>query len=325
MKKALITGVAGFAGGFLAQHLLSGENFEVVGTYLSDDQLKFAESIKDKVELKKLDLLDAQATSALVKETKPDYVFHLAALTSPSESFGNPSLTITNNVAAQVNLLEAIRESAVDATTLIVSSADVYGLVDKKDLPIDEDTPLRPVSPYAVSKLAQDFLGLQYFLSYGLKIIRVRPFNHIGPRQSARFVVPSFAKQIAEIEKAVPAGRQGKQENVISVGNLSSKRDFTDVRDMMRAYLLALDKGQPGEVYNIGSGRSYQIQEILDILLSFSSEKITVEIDKNKFRPKDEPELVCDQSKFAQTTGWQPEINIKKTLKDTLDYWRNIV
>ncbi len=318
MKKALITGVAGFAGGFLAEYLLSAENFEVVGTYLSDDQLKFAQYIKGKVKLKKLDLLDAQETSILVKETKPDYVFHLAALTSPSESFGNPSLTITNNVAAQVNLLEAIRESAVDATILIVSSADVYGLVDKADLPIDEQTPLMPVNPYAVSKLAQDFLGLQYYLSYGLKIIRVRPFNHIGPRQSARFVVPSFAKQIAEIEK-------GKVEKVISVGNLYSKRDFTDVRDMMRAYLLALDKGQPGEVYNIGSGTSHKIQEILDMLLSLSSEKITVEIDKNKFRPKDEPELICDRTKFTQKTGWEPKIDIMQTLRDTLDYWRSIV
>lgn len=317
MKKVLITGIAGFAGGFLAEYLFS-QNFEVVGTYLSDEQLQYTSYIKDKAELKKLNLLDEDATADLVKKSNPDYVFHLAALTSPRESFDNPSLTITNNITAEVNLLEAIKNNAVDAITLIVSSADIYGLVDKKDLPIDEKTPLMPVNPYAVSKIAQDFLGLQYFLSYGLKIVRVRPFNHIGPRQSARFVVPSFAKQIAEIEK-------GKKEAVIKVGNLSTKRDFTDVRDMMKAYLLALEKGQLGKVYNIGTGKSYQISDILDMLLSKSSKKIKVEVDKNLLSLKDEPELVCDHSLFTEKTGWQPEIEIEKTLKDTLDYWRDII
>jgi len=175
-----------------------------------------------------------------------------------------------------------------------------------------------PTNPYAVSKIAQDFLGLQYFLSYGLKIVRVRPFNHIGPRQSPRFVVPSFAKQIAEIEK-------GKKENILHVGNLSSRRDFTDVRDMVAAYLLSLEKGDLGDVYNIGSGVSRQISKMLDMLLSLSSKKIDVEIDKSLFRPKDDPELVCDKSKFTKQTGWEPKIEIEKTLKDTLDYYRNIV
>ncbi len=317
MTKILITGAAGFAGGFLVEHLLSLKNFDIVGTYLSDDQLKFAVR-KDEVKFEKLDLLDASSTAKIVKQTKPDYIFHLAALTSPRESFENPALTITNNTTAQVNLLEAVRSSDIDAKILIISSADVYGLVDKKDLPIDEDTPLRPVNPYAVSKIAQDFLGLQYFLSYGLKIVRVRPFNHIGPRQSARFVVASFAKQIAEIEK-------GSKTPVISVGNLSSKRDFTDVRDMVRAYLLAMEKGKAGEVYNIGSGESYRIKEILDMLLSLSSKKITIEVDSTKLRSKDEPELVCDNSYFSKQTGWAPKIDIKETLRDTLDYWRKIV
>ncbi|MEX2013240.1 MAG: GDP-mannose 4,6-dehydratase [Candidatus Levyibacteriota bacterium] len=317
MKKALITGAAGFAGGFLIEHLLSQGDFDVVGTYLSEDQLKFAIQ-KDAVDFKKLDLLDFSATTKLLKYSKPDYVFHLAALTSPSESFDNPSETITNNITAQVNLLEGIKKNDLGTKTLIISSADIYGLVDIKDLPIDEETPLMPTNPYAVSKIAQDFLGLQYFLSYGLKIIRVRPFNHFGPRQSPRFVIPSFAKQIAEIEK-------GKKDNVIRVGNLSSKRDFTDVRDMMQAYLLAVEKGKVGDVYNIGSGVSHQISEILDMLLSLSNKKIDVEIDKSLLRPKDDPELVCDRSKFTKQTDWEPRIKIEKTLKDTLDYWRDIV
>ncbi len=319
MKKALITGAAGFAGGFLIEHLLSKGNFNVTGTYLSEYQLEFAIR-KDAVEFKKLDLLDASVTAQLLKDSKPDYIFHLAALTSPSESFENPSGTITNNISAQVNLLEGIRSINLNAKTLIISSADIYGLVNKKDLPIDENTPLRPTNPYAVSKLAQDFLGLQYFLSYGLKIIRVRPFNHIGPRQSSRFVIPSFAKQIAEIEK-------GKKDSVIHVGNLSSKRDFTDVRDMVSAYLLSLEKGELGDVYNIGRGVSYEISEMLDMLLSLSNKKIEikVEVDKSLIRPKDDPELVCDINKFAGQTGWEPKIDIEKTLKDTIDYWRNIV
>ncbi len=316
MKKALVTGAGGFAGSFLIEQLLERKDFNVSGTYVSDDQPRLFKP--DQVELEKLDLMDAVATLDLIKKIKPDYVFHLAALTSPSESFVNPSGTIINNITAQVNLLEAIKSDSVHSKVLIVSSADVYGSVAQDDLPIDEETPLRPVSPYAVSKIAQDFLGLQYYLSYGVKVVRVRPFNHIGPRQSARFVVPSFAKQIAEIEK-------GGKEPTIYVGNLSSKRDFTDVRDMMAAYLLAIEKGDLGDVYNIGSGVSHQIQEILDMLLSFSLKKISVKIDKAKFRPKDELELVCDKNKFTKQTGWEPKINIEKTLKDTLDYWRDIV
>lgn len=262
--------------------------------------------------------MDDKATEDLVRKSKPDYVFHLAALTSPSESFSNPSLTITNNTTAQVNLLEAIRKSNSNAAILIISSADVYGLVDKKDLPIDEETPLMPVNPYAVSKLTQDFLGLQYFLSYGMKVVRVRPFNHIGPRQSPHFVVSSFAKQIAEIEK-------GGKEKVINVGNLSSKRDFTDVRDVVAAYLLALEKGKSGDVYNIGSGTSYKISEILDKLISLSADNIKAEVNRDLIRVKDEPELLCDRTKFTNQTGWKPSIDIETTLKDTLDYWRNIV
>lgn len=318
MKKALITGVSGFAGGFLAEYLLSKKTFNVLGTYLSENQLENISHLQNKIALKKVDLLDLNLTFNLIKSSKPDFIFHLAAHTSPSESFEKPALILTNNITAQLNILEAVRKSNINPKILIISSADVYGLVDKEDLPIDEETPLRPVSPYAVSKITQDFLGFQYFLSYGLKIIRVRPFNHIGPRQSPRFVVSLFAKQIAEIEK-------GKKEPVLFVGNLSSRRDFTDVRDMVSAYSLAIEKGSLGDVYNIGNGTSHQISEILQKLLSLSAKKIKVEVDKNLFRPKDEPELRCDRSKFTNKTGWKPRISLDKTLKDTLDYWRNLV
>ena len=218
-----------------------------------------------------------------------------------------------------LNLLEAVKKAKLkDTRILVVSSGEIYGAVSKKDLPINENTVLKPTSPYSVSKITQDFLGLQYHLSYKLKIIRVRPFNHIGPRQSPAFVVSAFAKKIAEIEK-------NKREPVLSVGNLESARDFTDVRDMIKAYVLAVEKGKEGEVYNLGSGRSYKISEILDKLFSLSNVKIKIEIDKNLLRPTDIPDLVCDGAKFTKFTNWKPKIPIDVTLKDTLDYWRNII
>ena len=257
MKKALITGITGFAGSYLGEHLLKN-GYSVSGTYLSDDSLKNLPN-KDKYTLYKLNLLDQDSVANLIRQDKPEYIFHLAALTSPKNSFENPKGTFINNVSAQINLLESIKKNEFfDTKILIISSAEVYGLVAPEDLPIDEETPFNPTNPYAVSKLAQDFLGLQYYLSSKLKIIRVRPFNHIGPRQTPAFVVSAFAKRIVEIEK----GREKKMK----VGNLSSKRDFTDVRDMVEAYRLALDKGEAGQVYNIGSGKSYEIKEILATL-----------------------------------------------------------
>lgn len=318
MKKAFITGITGFAGSFLAEHLLEEGKYEVSGTYLTDESLKSIASISNAIKIHKVDLQDAQEIRKIILEEKPDMIFHLAALTAPGESFENPSDFITNNIIVQVNLLEAVRKAQISFRMLIVSSAEVYGNVSVSDLPIDEEAELRPVNPYAVSKVACDFLGLQYFLSYKLPIVRVRPFNHIGPRQSPSFVVAAFAKKIAEIEKH-------KIPPVIKVGNLSPKRDFTDVRDTVWGYQLLIEKGEPGEVYNIGSGRSYEIKYILDTLLSFSDKKITIETDSTLMRPVDVPELVCDNSKIKNTTGWEPKIPIEQTLKETLNYWRSQV
>jgi len=319
MKKVLITGVTGFAGNYLAEYLLSLKEYDISGTYLAEDSLNNIGFSKDKVNLIKADLSEEKAVSKIIREVSPSIIFHLAALTSPFDSFNNPVQTLTNNISLQVNILEAVRKySLFDTKILIVSSADIYGLVGKENLPIDEETPLTPTSPYSVSKIAQDFLGLTYFLSYKLKVIRVRPFNHIGPRQSPSFVVSSFAKQIAEIEK-------GKKEPVLRVGNLESKRDFTDVKDMVRAYVLAVEKGECGDVYNIGSGFSYKISDILNKLIAMSSSKIKIEKDEALFRPSDNPDLVCDAGKFIKLTGWKPEISIDTTLRNTLDYWRNII
>lgn len=316
--KALITGVSGFAGAFLAEHLVA-KNLEIIGIYLQEASLINLEKIKDKLDLFKLDLSDRDAVFTFIKKNKPDYIFHLAALTSPDDSFTDPYTTIENNIKAELNILEALRKlNFTETKVLIVSSAEIYGFVEKKDLPIDENTSLKPTNPYAVSKITQDFLGLQYYLSYNLKIVRVRPFNHIGPRQSDKFVVSAFAKKIAEIEKR-------QREPILSVGNLKSKRDFTDVRDMVKAYQLCLEKGVSGDVYNLGSGKSYEISEILNKLLSLSNSKIQVEVDRSLLRPADNPELICNSEKFFKLTGWKPEISLDQTLTDTLDYWRNII
>ena len=313
MKKILITGISGFAGSFLAEELLK-KDFEIFGTYLLDKSLSNIAGIKNKVNLIKLDLLDYEKVSQEIKKIKPEIVFHLAAIAATSQSFNNPSEIFTNNVSAQLNLLEALRLADLNPKILIVSSAEVYGAVSKENLPIDEDTPLLPLNTYAVSKLSQDFLGLQYFLTYKMDITRVRPSNHIGPRQSPNFVVSDFAKKIAEVEK-------GKADS-IKVGNLETRRDFTDVRDMVKAYGLFIDLKTSGEVYNIGSGKSYLISDILDKLIKMSKVPVKVEVDKSLFRPSDNPELVCDSSKFRSLTGWNPQIHIDKTLKDTLEYWR---
>ncbi len=318
--KILITGATGFAGSHLVEYFVAQNgNNDLHGTYLSDDSLKNIGSVKNQISLTKLDLSKEKEVFELIEKIKPAIVFHLAAIASPVDSYSSPSESIVNNVRSQINILEGIRRASLtDSKILIISSAEVYGSVDKSDLPINEGVGFRPTNPYAVSKLTQDFLGLQYFLSYNLKTVRVRPFNHIGPRQTPGFVVAAFSKKIAEIEK-------GKGNGVLTVGNLNAKRDFTDVRDMVKAYDLAISKGIFGDVYNLGSGVSYSISDILDKLLSLSKAKIKVEVDKSLFRPVDDPELLCDASKFKKLTGWKPSIPIETTLKDTLDYWRNII
>jgi GDP-4-dehydro-6-deoxy-D-mannose reductase len=318
-KNILVTGASGFVGAHLIKYLLEKNSERVFGTYLEDSSLEKLSEFKNKVELEKIDLLDKDKVSGLIDRIKPDAIYHLAALTSPSLSFESPAEFIMNNISSEINILESLKSQGLTETKLlVVSSGDVYGKVKKEDLPIDEETPFNPTNPYAVSKIAQDFLGLQYFLAYGIKIVRVRPFNHTGPGQSPNFVVPAFSKKIAEIEK-------GKREPVLQVGNLKGKRDFTDVRDMIRAYDLILNKGVAGDVYNIGSGKSYVIGDILSKLLALSKKKIKIETDKSLLIPMDNPELTCDYSKLSKLTGWKPEIPIEKTLQDTLDYWRNIL
>lgn len=310
MKKALITGISGFAGSHLYDYLKTLNDLDIYGTDLHSSA--FAGNNK----IHKIDLLDDAQVNRLVGQINPDYIFHLAALASPARSFDDPFATFSNNVKAEINILEAARSLRSGVKILIIGSGDEYGIVKKEENPIDETQPLKPTSPYAVSKIAQDYLGLQYYLSYNLDIIRVRPFNHIGARQNSKFVVSSFSKQIAEIEL-------GLKEPIIKVGNLSAIRDFTDVSDMVRAYWLAISKGEKGEVYNIGSGVGHSMEEILNFLLSLSVKKIRILSDDSLLRPSDNPVLICNFNKFKTLTGWQPKIDIQTTLINVLKYWQS--
>lgn len=317
MKKIFITGITGFAGSFLAGELVKNTDYQVHGTYLTDASLQNVHEIKDKLTLHKINLSKFSSVNTLLKNIKPDIIFHLAALTSVADSFKNATPVVLENIGMQMNILNSMMDSDIQNSRLIIiSSAEIYGSIESKYLPITEETPIRPNSPYAVSKATQDLLGLQYFLSNKLDIVRVRPFNHIGPKQAPSFVVSSFAKQIAQLEKS--------EESTIKVGNLESKRDFTDVRDMVKAYQQIAEKGESGEVYNVGRGESFKIQFILDSLLKLTDKKISVIKDKSLMRPVDTPEVVADNSKVQKQTGWKPTIPLEQTLKDTLDYWRNI-
>ncbi|MDI6873245.1 GDP-mannose 4,6-dehydratase [Candidatus Solincola sp.] len=316
--RILITGITGFVGSHLAEYALSRGDVEVFGTVRWRSRMENIEGIVDQVNLVDCDLRDAAAVRKTLEEVKPEYIFHLAAQSFVPTSWKAPAETLITNIISELNLLEAMRDLELDARIQVAGSSEEYGLVFEDETPITEENPLRPLSPYAVSKVAQDMLAYQYHRSYGLYTVRTRAFNHEGPRRGHVFVTSNFARQIAEIEK-------GKKEPVIEVGNLNARRDFTDVRDMVKAYWLALEKGEPGEVYNIGSGRAVTIREMLDILLSFTDREIEVRPVPERMRPSDVELLVCDCSKFRKLTGWKPEIPLEKTLEDTLNYWRERV
>jgi len=263
-------------------------------------------------------LMDLQALKELFAEIKPDYIFHLAAQAFVPASWADPWSTLENNIRGQLNVLLAAIDLGTHPRILVVGSADEYGIVAPKELPIRETNALRPNSPYAVSKVAQDMLGYQYYASHKLPVVRVRPFNHIGPGQSPAFVASAFAKQVAEAEA-------GLREPVVRVGNLDARRDFSDVRDIVRGYYLAISKGEPGQVYNLGAECSYAIRELLDGLISLSRISLTVELDPARLRPSDVPEIVADCSKFRAQTGWQAQIPLERSLSDILNYWRKNV
>ncbi|TVY11837.1 GDP-mannose 4,6-dehydratase [Paenibacillus cremeus] len=311
--KALITGISGFAGSHMAEYLLQN-NVEVAGTIRQGSQMHHLMHLSG-LQLVDCDLRDSAAVAAVVESTWPDIIFHLAAQSYVPVSWKSPLETLYNNIAGQLNLFEAIRHLQLPCKLLLACSSEEYGQVAPHEVPIKETHTLRPLSPYAVSKVAQEHLGYQYYKNYGMHVVVARTFNHTGPRGGEHFVLSNFAKQIADIEK-------GKQPPVLWVGNLQAKRDFTDVRDVVRAYWLALDKAVPGEAYNIASGTCHSIEEMLRILLSFSAVSIEVKPDPSRLRPSDVPMVIGDYTKFHQAAGWKPEIPLQQTLKDLLEYWR---
>ena len=319
-KKVLITGITGFVGSHLADLLLEEGKFEVYGGKRVNGRLRNIRHILDKINLIDFDLVDYHSVKNLLQESKPEYIYHLGALSWVTPSWIMPTAYMQVNAIGTINLFEAIRELKLKTRVLVSCTPEEFGDVPKEKLPITEETPIAPVNHYAASKVAQDAICMSYYASYKIPIIRLRAFNHEGPRRDISGALASFAHQIARIEA-------GKQEPVIRVGNLEAKRNFTHVRDMAKAYLLAMEKCAPNELYIIGSDNIYTIKECLEKLISLSKmkNKIKIEVDSKRVRPTELRHMICDCSKFKKTTGWKPEISFEQTLKDILDYWREFV
>jgi GDP-4-dehydro-6-deoxy-D-mannose reductase len=311
--RVLITGATGFVGKHLATYWhQTAPSVELFGTTLQATPPE-AHIVYTEVELR-----DAKAVEALLANTRPDAIVHLAGQASIDQSFKDAWGTFENNLQPQLNLFQACLRLAIQPRILIITSAEIYGKIRPENLPLSEDTPLRPVNPYSVSKAAQDLLAQQFFFTYGLPIIRARPFNHLGPGQSENFVATSFAMQIARIEANL-------QEPVIRVGNLSSARDFTDVRDIVRAYALLLQHGEVGESYNIASGQNITIAHLLNTLLSLCPREIQIFTDTDRLRPIDVPVISANYDRLHQASGWRPQISLEQTLRDVLDDCRQRV
>ena len=306
--RVLITGASGFVGRHLAAHLRKVQpQAAIYGTMLVPQESASAAVNKSCA----LDLRDEGQVRRLIDDCKPDAIYHLAAQAFVPRSFENPWETLENNIRSQLNIIQSCLALKMRPRILIVGSAEIYGAVAAHQLPMTEETSLQPNSPYSVSKAAQDMLGLQFYLSHQMPIMRARPFNHIGPGQNIRFVAPAFAMQIAKIEAK-------QQAPCIYIGNLQARRDFTDVRDIVRAYHLMIEKGRPGEAYNVASGKAYSIQYVLDTLLDMSGIKIETQVDPARLRPVDVPEIRGDAGKLRRDTGWQPKRPFEAALQDVL-------
>ena len=312
--KALITGAGGFVGRHLLEHLRGIPDLTLCGTIIAEQERR-PELVALCPNLYVVDLRDADAVRDMLAEVQPDRVFHLAGQAYVPRSFEDPWETLDNNIHGTLNILQTLHELELTTRILVVGSAEIYGAVRADQLPITESAPFAPSSPYSVSKIAQDMLALQYAVAHGMYTVRVRPFNHIGPGQNNRFAVSNWALQIAEAER-------GQREPVVYVGNLAAARDFTDVRDVVRAYSELLTYGVPGEVYNVCRGQAYTMQYIMDTLISLSTIPIEVRVTADRFRAVEIPILVGDSTRLRECTGWQPQIPLEQSLRDVLDEWR---
>jgi GDP-4-dehydro-6-deoxy-D-mannose reductase len=316
VAKALITGITGFAGGHLAAHLLARGDVEVYG--VAHAMGYGVGHLERPVPVVIADLREAQVVEDVVLDVRPDHIYHLAAQANVPAAWRAPWETFENNVRPELNMLELIVREGLEARLLVVASNEVYGSVSADRLPVDEEAGLEPVNPYGVSKVVQDLLGRQYYLSHGIDVIRARAFNHVGARQSPSFVVAAFARQIAEAE-------EGLGEAVVRVGNLEAARDFTDVEDVVRAYALLMERGRSGEAYNVGSGRSRTVGSVLEKLLEMSEVEVEVEQDVCRMRPTDVAEVYGDTRKLREETGWEPRVAFEESLRRVLVYWREEV
>lgn len=310
MTRILLVGGGGFVGGYIVGYLDELGGYDISITHQGELPRELAQAHRYD-----LDLLVPDQIDAVLDDAKPDLIIHLAALSSVALSWKKPDLTVDVNVKGTLNLLEAVRASGANPRMLLIGSGEEYGFVREEDNPIGEETTLHPGNIYAATKACQNMLASIYAKAYGMDLVMVRPFNHIGPEQAPMYVVADFCKQVADIERGV-------QPAVMQVGNLSARRDFTDVRDVVRAYMLLLEKGVAGQTYNVGSGQAVSIQHILDTILSLSSADIRVEVDPDKLRPVDVPLIEADISKLVEATGWQRRYTLEDTIRETLDYWR---
>jgi len=311
--RVLITGVAGFAGGYLAEELAKDPAWTLYGVTRKPVALR--PPLRERVTCLSGDLRSAGFVRDVLAQARPDVIYHLAGQAFVPAAWSKPWATMEANVRPQLNLFQAMIDLGMKARFLSVTSSKVYGHAPAECMPLREDAPFCPDTPYGVSKATQDLMARQYFLSHQLPVIVARPFNHIGPRQKETFVAASFARQIALAEA-------GARSPVVRVGNLSAARDFTDVRDVVRAYILLVEKGRPGEAYNVGSGRAVPVQRILEQLVSMSRVRIRVEQDPARMRPVDQPLSYGDTTKIRAETGWQPAIPLEVSLRHILDYWR---
>jgi len=308
--KALIIGGAGFVGNYLIEHCKHDWQWSVYVTKMPNETIANPD-----VSIHDLDILEKKEITALLQTVRPDCIFHLAAQSSVAVSWKNPALTVDVNVKGSINVLDAIRELDYSPRILLIGSGEEYGHILPGETPISERNTPRPGNIYAATKACQNMIGAIYAKAYQMQIMMVRAFNHIGPNQSPLFVVADFCRQVAEIEAEM-------RPPVIHVGNLAAKRDFTDVRDVVRAYSLLIQKGQPGETYNVGSSHAVSIEEVLTQILSLSARQIQVSVDPDRLRPVDIPIIEADITKLREVTNWTPAIPLQQTLEETLNYWR---
>ncbi len=318
-NRILITGIAGSGGSYLAEYIVNNcPKVEVHGIsrWHSTTATNNLEKIKDKVNVHECDLNDFSSVFRILNEVRPDAIFHLAAHANVRASFDTPNTVLSNNILGTSNLLEAVRLAEIDPIIQLCSTSEVYGQVAPENVPIKEDCPIAPSSPYAVSKVAQDLLGYTYYLSYGMQIIRTRMFAYLNPRRTDLFAT-SFAMQVARIE-------EGLQKELLH-GNLDSVRTLIDVRDAMESYWVAMEKCKPGEVYNIGGPKTIKVGEFLDLLKRFAKTDIPSRVDKSLLRPADVTLQIPDVNKFQKETGWKPKYSFDESVMYLLDHCRNEV